>query len=182
MQMRRENLLRGVLAGALLLPLAAGAASYGTATIQLTIENPQMTCPLTINGQAALTYNLGDLLRGKSEEHNPITLQVTCTDGTAKTGITAALVGGGTLQGRDTVWMQVNGTQPADAQAPRLQLKHNGQAVKLTGQPEDWFCEHDNTSASSPNTCLLTPYTQVPDNAPQGALDMTLQLNVVYPQ
>lgn len=182
MQMRTDRIIRGLMGGALLLPLSAWAASYANLTIPFTIENPQTTCSLKINGQTSLNYDLGKLNAGSEKEHNNVTVNVTCTDGTVKTAIMAKLLSGGVLQSDNSVRMQVDGVQPDDSKAPLLWLENGGQRIRLTALQGDEFCEHASTSSSSPNICQLKPYTRVPSGSPSGKLNLTLQLNVVYPQ
>ncbi|MBJ9214358.1 hypothetical protein I5481_21020 [Citrobacter freundii] len=174
----------GLLAGGLLLPVIAGAATSGTATIQVTINNPSPTCKLALNGQSTLNYALGTMSPGSRMTHQPFVVQVECLNGAVKTAITAKPgPGNAVLNGDDSVRMQVAGTASVDSNSPQLWLQtDDGKRVKLTGQESDAFCTKVETSATMPNVCRLTPVTDIPAQSPSGNFGATMLIEVVYPQ
>ena len=175
----------GLLVG--LLPLTAGAATSGTATIQVTISNPRPTCDLKLNGQDTLNYVLGSMAPGSQMKHVPFTVQVNCPGNSAvKTAITAKPGPGNNMvlqPGDDSVRMQVAGTAGVDNTSPLLWLQTaDGKRVKLTGQERDAFCVKANTSVTAPNVCRLTPVTNIPALSASGDFGATLLIEVAYPQ
>lgn len=159
--------------------------SSATITIPVTITNALPTCDLKLNGQnTPLNYELGKMAPGTMMVHPAFTASIECQGNTpVKTAITAALVSGGSVQnGDENIRLNV-GNISAGSNTPLLWLQTaSGGKVKFTGQEKDAFCVKADTTQAQPNVCLLRPVTDIPAQSPEGDLNASVQLTVVYPQ
>lgn len=157
--------------------------------VEFRMTYTQPTCGVSFDG-GRREYPLGILATGFQKKHTPFSVYVNCQGNTAvKTAITAKVISGlnglGSVvqPGNDSVRMQVVGTSGVDNNSPELWLLTDaGNRVKLTGLEGDAFCTKGDTSASTPNTCKLTPVTAVPAGSALGRFGVTMRFNVEYPQ
>ncbi|TQO04834.1 UNVERIFIED_ORG: hypothetical protein FHU01_4468 [Citrobacter freundii] len=192
--MKAEKLMRrvmcgaaaGVLAGGLLLPLTAGAATVSqlspeqaTITIPVTLINMQATCDVTFSGAGLGSnggvYPLGTLTPGGQVKHVPFRAIVACKDvdgtETVSTALTASVKGGSVTNSR--IRMLLDGQQ--NDKAPELWLETGGQPVPVDGITT--FCQGQGLNR---NECQLTPFTAVPGDSPGGQVTATVVFNVAY--
>ncbi|TQN75418.1 UNVERIFIED_ORG: hypothetical protein FHU00_5028 [Citrobacter freundii] len=183
--MKAEKLMRrvmcgavaGVLAGGLLLPLMARAATSGTATIQVTINNPKPTCNVSVRS----SYDLGTLSRGQEKRHAEFPITLACT-GSVKSALTASLGSGRAELQPDQykVSVSVDGQSAPSPNGPFFWLldSSNNRPVKLTNAGADAFC----TATGQNRTCKVTPVTHVMANSMWGSRGaVRVVFNVIYP-
>jgi hypothetical protein len=183
--MKAEKRIRGVvrwlgaglLAGGGLLPLIAGAATSGTATIQVTINNPKPTCNVSVRS----SYDLGTLSRGQEKRHSEIPITLSCT-GSVKSALTATLGSGRSELQPDQykVSVSVDGQSAPSRNGPFFWLldSSNNRPVKLTNAGADAFC----TATGQNRTCKVTPVTHVMANSMWGNSGaVRVVFNVIYP-
>ncbi|TQN75814.1 UNVERIFIED_ORG: hypothetical protein FHU00_4856 [Citrobacter freundii] len=191
--MKAEKLMRrvmsvataGVLAGGILLPLTAGAATVtqplpeqARITIPVTLIYMKATCDVTFSGAGLGSngvYQLGTLTPGGQVKHPPFRAIVECKDvdgtETVSTALTASVKGNSVTNNR--IRMLLDGQQ--NDKAPELWLETGGQPVPVDGITT--FCQGQGLSR---NECELTPFTAVPGDSPGGLVSSTVVFNVAY--
>ena len=179
--MKAEKLMHrvmcGAVAGLLLAPLTTGAATSGTATIQVTINNPRPTCNVSVG----TFYDLGTLSRGQEKIHSEIPITLSCT-GTVKSALTANLGSGRSELQSDQykVSVSVDGQSVPSPNGPFFWLldSSNNRPVKLTNAEADAFC----TASDLNRICKVTPVTHVLTNSMWGSSGaVRVVFNVIYP-
>ncbi|MEG2566758.1 MAG: hypothetical protein RSA84_11175 [Acinetobacter sp.] len=175
-----KRIWAGILAGGLMFPWLVEAEDTATVTIPFTIVNPMPTCDLTFDGKPTLTYVLGTMSPGTDMRHMPFTVSVNCHGKQIiNTALTARNINGTLQSGDDSVKMRVNDRDEPDGPVFWL-TGPDDQRVKLTGREGDAFCAKNKTSAGTPNTCQLSPFTSIPAQSPQGLINVTIRFDIIY--
>lgn len=155
------------------------AAKTEQIQIPFTLTNPQKTCELTFdNGSTTLNYSLGTMIKGSLIQYPEFTINVDCSGSGLKTSLTAKNTTGVLQSGNDSVMMRVNELNSAHGPVLWLENNNDSQRVMLSGQDQDAFC----IATAQRHQCQLRPVIKIPENSPEGGVDVTLIFNVIYPQ
>lgn len=147
-----------------------------TITIPVTIINQQNTCRVELKGDAISggSYRLGSLQKGEPHSHPSFQAMMYCEGNVpVKTGLKVRPGGGFTVTGNNRVTMR-GASQDVKGE---LWLTLNGSPVPMKGNTV--FCKGLSTN-TQPNTCSLTPVTQILSAGPGGEVNATLTFDVDY--
>lgn len=167
-----RHVCAGMLVGGLMLPLSVGAVNEPI-NIQVTIENPQPSCSISVLGGS--NRKLGEIDRGL-KEHQPFSIEADC-GGYVKTKIKADAVDGLVSGSGAFISVGMGSGESVDntAKFPRLRLKANGGYVRF-GDNEG-FCK---ASAPGRNICDITPVTRAFKETLAGTGSVSVRFTVDY--
>ncbi|EDU8832236.1 fimbrial protein [Salmonella enterica subsp. enterica] len=158
----------------MLSPAYAANSANAILAINATFTKPSCTISAPPN------YDLGELVRGQVKEHELLLINIECPGAqSTKTALTAKVLTGILESSQDKVQMMVNGKQNGTFLSFKsVNNTGTNSLIKLTGAPQDAFCEVDSGESRQ---CQLIPVTEVHAADIPGHASAVLLFEVIYP-